>query len=93
MAGVYIKGMEMPRNCQKCPFWKIEQCRYFDLNVEPDCPLVEVPDHGDLVDRDASPQLVAVLYTDVSGTVVNPTYKIDLSSLPVVIPADKEEVR
>ena len=51
--GVYIKGMEMPRNCQECQFWlfEIEKCRFAD--VKPDCPLVAVPDHGDLIDRDA----------------------------------------
>lgn len=45
--GVYIKGMEMPKNCLECP---LVVC----LNVKSDCPLVPVPPHGDLIDRKAA---------------------------------------
>ena len=59
--GVYIKGREMPNNCQECVCINDE---YFycqavgrqpqDENVvsrRPNwCPLVEVPPHGDLID-------------------------------------------
>ena len=61
--GVYIKGMDMPNNCQECECINDE---YFycqavgrqpqDENIisrRPDwCPLVEVLPHGDLIDRD-----------------------------------------
>ena len=61
--GVYIKGMEMPNNCQECVCINDE---YFycqavgrqpqDENVisrRPDwCPLVEVQPHGRLIDAD-----------------------------------------
>lgn len=55
---VLIKGMEMPKSCKKCCF-----C-FYDRKYEPmclllngkrgksDCPLVEIPPHGDLIDRD-----------------------------------------
>ncbi len=57
--GVYIKGMEMPTSEEKCkfiqpapfraPFCVINGvCHGID-----DCPLVPVPSHGDLIDRDA----------------------------------------
>lgn len=102
MAGVYIPGLKLPESCEDCFFyreftddshcWLLPDCECDFEDRRGDCPLVELPDHGDLVNRDAAPQLVAVLYSDVTGTAVNPTYKIDLSSLPVVIPADKEEV-
>ena len=57
---VIIKGMEMPTNCGECPMI----CEY-DLccitkggrtinGRPPHCPLIEVPKHGDLIDRDAA---------------------------------------
>lgn len=63
MSGVYIRGMEMPHDCEECRFscwgmcvannkrlisWqKRKRKRAFF------CPLIPVPDHGDLIDRDA----------------------------------------
>lgn len=56
---VLIKGMEMPKNCKECRF-----C-FYDRKYEPmclllngkrgksDCPLVEIPPHGRLIDADA----------------------------------------
>ena len=67
--GVYIKGMEMPKNCMSCPFpsvgvdWYYCYCpgvdgKAYDFEqsntVPDDCPLVALPDkHGRLVDADA----------------------------------------
>lgn len=65
---VYIKGMEMPTRCFACPLCDTDCCgiskgsyvEYRDVDVDvamngrPDwCPLVEVPDHGRLIDADA----------------------------------------
>lgn len=63
---VLIKGMKMPKEgCKDCPL--VKRGRVFDIcpllkrevngNVERGgkpygCPLVELPDHGDLIDRD-----------------------------------------
>ena len=57
---VVIKGMEMPKNCSKCPVaLSGKYCRinktyttYIKLPIRPDnCPLSELPEHhGDLVD-------------------------------------------
>ena len=64
MSGVYIKGMEMPKNCCECLLAKLSPtgesllCNY-TLSVVPwddksfDCPLIPVPDHGRLIDADA----------------------------------------
>ena len=57
---VLIKGMEMPKTCimcwlsPVCPVWVKEVSRYkgYD-NRLPDCPLVEVPPHGRLIDAEA----------------------------------------
>ena len=54
--GVYIKGMEMPKSCGNCFFdthcdkWRL---RNWGAPPPDDCPLVPVPPHGDLIDRDA----------------------------------------
>lgn len=61
--GLLIKGMEMPKHgCDHCFLRTGNYCGRIKKDepvVEyarkserhPDCPLVEVPDHGDLVDR------------------------------------------
>lgn len=57
--GVYIKGMEMPLNCSSCQFcfgannicpWVREYATCKGRHS--DCPLVEVPPHGRLIDAD-----------------------------------------
>jgi len=66
---VLIKGMKMPENCDYCGFISSTGCcrateEYHDEeqtvaglygeDKRPDwCPLIEVPPHGDLIDRDA----------------------------------------
>ena len=61
--GVYIKGMEMPKNCGECLFAKLNPtgenliCNYMLSRVsweeKPfDCPLVPILPHGDLIDAD-----------------------------------------
>lgn len=56
---IIIKDMEMPQNCyfcwlgHKCP--KYESLLWNEINKKrkADCPLVEIPPHGDLIDRNA----------------------------------------
>ena len=64
---VLIKGMEMPESCMKCRLRKLWPQDYLtECNVDSelyshcdnptrheDCPLVEVPAHGRLIDADA----------------------------------------
>lgn len=62
--GVYVKGMEMPKNCCECFLAKLSPtgesiaCNY-TLSTVPwdgladDCPLVHVPARGRLIDADA----------------------------------------
>lgn len=62
---VLIKGMKMPTNCWFCSvkLWDDFGFGYVcpfsgrivksgDANRHEDCPLIELPDHGDLIDRD-----------------------------------------
>ena len=70
--GIYIKGMEMPKNCWNCPFFHTSLHhigddelleRYTCLRTGErtenvtgymkNCPLIEIPPHGRLIDADA----------------------------------------
>lgn len=63
--GVLIRGMEMPTNCWLCPlsvllekpremlFCRIIKEEVLRNKVDGNCPLVEVPPHGRLIDSDA----------------------------------------
>ena len=42
-------NMEMPKNCFFCRFKNIGICE-----SKEDCPLIEVPPHGDLIERKAA---------------------------------------
>ena len=90
--GVYIKGMKMPKRCFECPMYRegyerpnrycycavsSAETRRFMTKQPTDCPLIELPDHGDLIDRDA----------------LNVTDSWDWirHDAPVVIPAERSE--
>ena len=60
---ILIRGMEMPTTCCNCkfrePFIGFVHCHLAEMDMEyeesdncrhPNCPLVELPPHGDLVD-------------------------------------------
>lgn len=57
---VLIKGAEMPTNCMGCPYEIYANCiiyqalsaRDYSDCRHPDCPLVEIPPHGRLIDAD-----------------------------------------
>lgn len=93
---VLIKGMVMPQNCDACPMlfeyrfcaltddhassigWEMEKKRM------PNCPLIELPDHGDLIDRDA----LCVR----GGRNCGKMFLAELlKAAPVVIPAERSE--
>ena len=63
---ILIKGMEMPTTCCNCkfrePFIGFVHCHLAEMDMEyeesdncrhPDCPLIELPPHGRLIDADA----------------------------------------
>lgn len=60
---IIVKGMEMPKNCWECALSDIDddfgRCCLFSgiacltIGRQDNCPLIEIPPHGDLVDRDA----------------------------------------
>ena len=63
---VIVKNMKMPKNCGECPFifssWGIEyychlaesstSAEYVGREKMTNCPLIELPPHGRLIDAD-----------------------------------------
>lgn len=63
---VLICGMKIPKNCSTCPCFQYDMfdddidgyCKTLKVKItdsdehHPNCPLVEIPSHGDLVDKD-----------------------------------------
>lgn len=98
---VYIKNMEMPKNCRFCKLVQTDDgyvCSItgdaysWGLDGPPsDCPLIPVPDHGDLIDRNK------IGLTDFEIVMCDGNYKEALQMLlskiemmPSVLDADKK---
>ena len=107
MAGVYVPGVKKPYGCTFCPWCRTtyslckaanKNISVLEMNKGPDwCPLVEVPDHGDLIDE--SEKVDAQYYDDEFGEWSIKTKTVgevlaEICEVPpkVVIPADKELV-
>lgn len=111
---VYIKGMEMPRGCASCkisrrngkkmicPFiWKCEWDIHDPMSADhrlDGCPLIPVPDHGDLIDRVAFREEMDKHYPfdrytqskhEWEDAAKSAVIKM-LVAAPTIIPADKE---
>lgn len=85
MSGIYIKGMEMPKNCVDCRFHKSIYCTLTDIctNTAQGCPLISVPDHGRLIDADA---LKEEWRNGFHRKIVDAL----MEDAPTIIPADKD---
>lgn len=97
--GVYIKDMEVPKTCEDCNLesfcdrWVEARKMCGELAVRtkatirhPDCPLIPVQEHGDLIDRDALEDELDNFCQD--SWVYNTLYHA-----PTVIPASEEVYR
>ena len=60
MAGIYIPNTKMPEECHYCPMRDSCEESMPLSHRPPDCPLVEVPDHGRLIDADALAKLEVI---------------------------------
>lgn len=99
--GVYIKGKNIPYGCAVCPCHNWEQgfCQAFDDfrtadddQTRPDwCPLVEVHDHGDLIDAHSLKIRLGQRFSLDKRRVME-IVRETVDTAKVVIPADKEEV-
>ena len=102
---ILIKGMEMPKSCGDCKAFVCYRQWAGDLGEcfcgitkndakakekNTDCPLVSVPLHGDLIDRDA-----LMLRVDIHGTnkfgMLDEDIRQFIGDAPTIIPTDHEE--
>lgn len=88
MPDIMIRGMEMPKSCSQCPIFNFDYdiCndlsthnRDFETSRIDGCPLHELPEHGELIDRDALPE--GRLEWE------------DIDDAPVIVPSNKEDSR
>lgn len=101
---ILIKGIKMPKEgCKDCPLVKRGQVfdicpflkRAVDGNVERgekpyNCPLIELPDHGDLIDRDALKEDMDDKRDCETWIGIEECLKC-ADAAPVVIPAERSE--
>lgn len=60
-------------------------------NRRKDCPLVELPEHGDLVDKKAVMEVIDDIWDGRPLAPIGAKVLATIDRLPVVVPADKEE--
>jgi len=106
---VLIKGAKPPSGCRWCYFNEdskcalIVGCDFDDTNGtqrRKDCPLVELPDHGDLIDRSRLIGGFADWYIQESPMYLGDSKVVAetigdamkaIEAAPVVIPAERSE--
>jgi hypothetical protein len=96
--GVYIKNMEMPKNCHECRLYEgdIYYCSAADKMIDISdssaekcqfCPLFPVPPHGRLIDADElrywSDDSAMIAFDYVTRSQIN--------AAPTIIPAEEGE--
>lgn len=103
MAGVYIKGMEMPSCCGECRFLDeygdypccivTDEQRGYNFRIRelrmPHCPLIPVPDHGRLIEKHDVFKLISA-FPEIDRLLTVEFMKA-LYNLPTIIPASKED--
>ena len=98
MSGIYIKGMEMPKSCWDCfachdGWCIINQKIAGHRTVTHSCPLIAVPDHGELVDAnrliDIALRLMHTAKNDDIANGVKWLWQYILEA-PTIIQADKD---
>ena len=85
---VLIKGMKMPNNCGACPL-RLAWCRerLYMATRPPRCPLTELPDHGDLIEKDV---VLDGLDLMAANNRLHDAYDF-VKSCEAVIPAERSE--
>lgn len=95
---ILIKGAKIPKNCGYCFFndFNICQVGYFTVadavyheERHENCPLVEIPSHGDLIDKG---KLVNVLF-DLLDDSDKPVHDmlLEVETAPTVIESEVEK--
>ena len=91
---VIVKGVNVPKNCYTCakyrwsplcPCWHGDaQASYYRTSRHPDCPIVEVPPHGRLIDAD---EMIRIC----DGATFVGSVKLLIDARPTVIEAEGSE--
>lgn len=96
---ILISGMEMPTSCLQggcpiegafCTLWTEEHWKSPDepyRKRHPNCPLIELFSHGDLIDRS---HLCDDSIGGDYGSGIRVYYAYEVEHAPVIIPASKE---
>lgn len=93
---ILIKGFPLPNNCGACPL-RLAWCRerIYMVTRPERCPLVPIPPHGDLIDRDALEVNDGWMNEDrernVLQTHITFVYSNDIANAPTIIPAEDGE--
>ena len=96
---ILIKGMKMPKSCDSCPFRVRKRGEGFyscvitghfpiaigDNDRSCECPLIEIPPHGRLIDADALMENAQYKGTHDIVTAW------DIVAAPTIIPAEEGE--
>ena len=86
---VIVSGMEMPEHCGYCRFRYDGICHALQktqYSME-ECPLVPIPEHGDLIDHNALK--IAVMDCNAETRLDFLKHAMDcINKAPVVIPSD-----
>ena len=91
---ILIKGMEMPKNCKECFACKAElspekKVIYVCCFAQTNCPLVPVPPHGDLIERNTLTISTAV---PLDGKPYQYVHIDNIKAAPTIIPADESDM-
>ena len=100
VADILIRGMDMPTHCDDCTFYDGIFCAwtgyyiYYPEEKLEECPLIEVPDHGRLIDADELRSEYKEPMDWLDRTQV--TYHVtgiwaSIDAAPTVIPAFRKE--
>lgn len=104
---IIIKGMEMPKRCEDCMCYRREishaYCTISSVNVLghgnarlDNCPLVELPPHGDLIDRAALMEEHAKAESAKYGNLFvagDNRFIHRFLDAPVIVPSEKGETQ
>lgn len=101
---VLIKGMKMPKTCDECDFnYDSFRCilpikdneffsngHYLETDRLPNCPLIELPPHGRLIDGDIAEVIVTDIKDEVGDFLDGILYAADwIANQPTIIEAEE----
>lgn len=95
---ILIKGMKMPGVCYECDFCNYGFCSQRERYVtaiqdrDADCPLIELPPHGRLIDADELEVCDGWLReAEEYSTHITFVYSNDIDNAPTVVPAEEAQ--